>query len=66
MTENWIKLGYFCTSSTSLDCFKCRTIQTIDGEPDDVLEIFDEKGWRATEKNCYCPKCAKKYLKKKK
>ena len=28
-------------------------------------EYFQDKGWRATEYNTYCPKCAKKKLKSK-
>lgn len=42
-------------------------MKEVDGEYQSSLDYamteFFSRGWRATEKHCYCPKCAKKYLK---
>lgn len=60
----------FIITEHSVDCMKCDTVEGYHG-CDDSLEFADylfKKGWRATVKTdiLYCPKCAKKYLKKKK
>ncbi len=48
----------------SISCSKCKS---DDGayNTDEFYASQDlfKKGWRATDKNIYCPKCAKKYLK---
>lgn len=46
----------------SIECTKCETggyLSDFNSEEDAY-----KQGWRATENHCYCPKCAKKYLKK--
>ena len=50
-----------------ISCSKC----DADGEDEvfddnEAIEGFYAEGWRATERHTYCPKCAKKYLKRKK
>jgi hypothetical protein len=51
---------------TTIECTKCLEEQETDGGIDQALEFFYSDGWRATERNTYCPKCAKKFLKKRK
>lgn len=54
----------FCLQEVTIECAKCKK---VDGEYQSSLDYampeFFSRGWRATEKHCYCPKCAKKYLK---
>ena len=48
-------------------CSKCDKEDSSDCNDDlEAMQGFYEEGWRATERNTYCPKCAKKYLKAKK
>jgi len=42
-----------CKESASLHCI----------DEYGAADVFFENGWRRTENYCYCPKCAKKYLK---
>ena len=45
-------------------CSKCdNTFSCINYDPFDFEEEIYELGWRATENDCYCPDCVKKYLK---
>lgn len=47
----------------SIECTKCYKGTLVDdmfGEEDAY-----KQGWRTTKNNCYCPLCAKKYLKSK-
>jgi len=45
-------------------CTKCNLHYPVNEMDEwDAITHFIQKGWRATEKHCYCPKCAKKYLK---
>jgi len=50
----------------NISCSKC---DAEDEYPcfdlDEALQGFYSEGWRSTEKNVYCKKCAKKYLKSK-
>ena len=61
-TDN--QLEEFCLEEVSIECTKCKK---VDGEYNSDLYFaapnFFSKGWRATSQNCYCPECAKKYLK---
>lgn len=54
----------FCQEEVTLYCTNCKESQTEHNVDSNWgSEIFFEKGWRGTENNCYCPKCAKKKLK---
>lgn len=58
------RLMEWIDSITTVTCTKCRkqyTTGAVDQYSDSEY-IFD-KGWIATEANCYCPDCAKKFLK---
>ncbi len=48
---------------SSIECSKCRITSATSG--DSGAEEFYDEGWRGTDKNCYCPECAEKYLKRK-
>ncbi len=49
-----------------ISCSKCRERNDLMNIDDfDAADIFFKNGWRRTERHCYCPKCAKKHLKKK-
>lgn len=54
--------GWYMVEAT-IECTKCRAIDGTENDYDAAEEFYDG-GWRATENHCYCPKCAKKYLKK--
>ncbi len=56
--------GYVFTT-TDISCSKCSESDTTGGDEYEAMKYFFNKGWRATPNNCYCPKCAKKYLKSK-
>lgn len=60
--------SWYSTECThSIDCTKCGRSgfqDTCDEDPTEILEYWYSKGWRVTDKNCYCPACRKKYLKK--
>lgn len=55
-------LNDFVMTITTIQCDKCSEESV--SEFDDT-EGFYTNGWRATENTCYCPNCAKKYIKKK-
>lgn len=47
-----------------IKCSRCNNTGTIgDRDEFDAALFFFDKGWRGTSQNCYCPKCAHKYLK---
>jgi len=51
-------------SEHTISCTKCRKTDNImQCDEYDACESFFEDGWRKTNAHCYCPKCAKKYLK---
>lgn len=54
-----MNLSDFTQTEFHISCTNCNAEQATDGDEDD----FYKKGWRATQQNCYCPKCAKKKLK---
>lgn len=59
-------LGENAVSDTKIFCSNCHIQKSIGTNPCDAMnsvEAFFEEGWRATAKNCYCPKCAKRKLK---
>ncbi len=47
----------------TIECTKCREGDNVMCDEDQALEYFFGEGWRCTPNHCYCPKCAKKYLK---
>jgi len=53
----------FTSNTTTIKCTKCQETRTEWLDEYDAVDYFFEKGWRATENHCYCPKCSKKYLK---
>ncbi len=57
-------IGFAC-SETTIECSKCNYITGTQDDEDEAVKEFYKLGWRATDRNCYCPKCAKKYLKRK-
>lgn len=59
------KFDGFTETLTEIFCTKCKKSEYIDGDQYDTFDYFYEKGWRATERNCYCPTCRKKYKIKK-
>jgi len=42
----------------SIECTRCHKIESTNFF---CAEEFYNRGWRATEKNIYCPKCSKKF-----
>jgi hypothetical protein len=51
----------------NISCSKCdREDETNCFDDDEAIREFYDAGWRATDRNTYCPKCAKKYLGKEK
>ncbi len=58
------ELEGYCLDEVSIECTKCKDLN-VEYNTDlyDALPVFFFNGWRATNQNCYCPKCAKKYLK---
>jgi len=55
------KLSEWIREVAEIICSKCSTQD--DADTYDPENTFYDYGWRATEKHCYCPDCAKKYLK---
>lgn len=44
-----------------ITCTKCRKlVQEFGGDEWQIVEYFINKGWHATENNCYCPECNEK------
>ena len=61
-----MELMDYCETTVDICCSKCGINDTICGADDyNAAEEFFKKGWRATHQNCYCPKCAMKYIKEK-
>ena len=59
-----IELLDYCETTVDICCCKCGASDTICGADDyNAAEDFFKKGWRATVQNCYCLKCAMKYIK---
>jgi hypothetical protein len=59
-----IELLDYCETTVDICCSKCGTTDTVCCLDDyNAVEEFFKKGWRATLQNCYCPKCAMKYIK---
>jgi hypothetical protein len=58
------QLAEYSITETTVTCTKCeKIVGDFEDDPDlFALNIF-KKGWRATNNHCYCPTCAKKYLK---
>lgn len=50
---------------THVNCTNCRQQHRVTGDSLESARLFRDKGWRATEKNIYCPACANKKLKSK-
>lgn len=51
-------------TESTIGCTKCKKQGDIcmdDGY--EASDYFFGEGWRVTPNHCYCPKCAKKYLK---
>jgi len=44
-----------------IECTACGIVEG-DFEDDGLANDLIQNGWKLTKKNCYCPKCAKKYL----
>lgn len=60
------ELEEYCYDSVDICCSKCNTNNTVGDMADYcAAKEFFKLGWRATLHNCYCPKCAKKYIKEK-
>lgn len=51
--------------TTQISCDKCEETSTVYCDGGDGMASFYRAGWRGTRNHCYCPKCAKKYLKRK-
>lgn len=63
--ETLSRFDGYTQTITEIVCSKCNKNESIDGDDYDAIAYFYEKGWRATEKNCYCPSCRKKFNVKK-
>jgi hypothetical protein len=49
---------------SSIECSKCKAADCCwMADEFSASESLFKKGWRATQSNIYCPKCAKKHLK---
>lgn len=53
----------FCIEETTVTCDKCGHSTSANSDAIGSSEWFYSRGWRGTSKHCYCPVCAKKYLK---
>ena len=53
----------FVQEHTEISCTRCNNFEISDFDYGMSIEEFIENGWRATNKHCYCPECAKKFLK---
>jgi hypothetical protein len=54
----------FTGTIVEIECSSCGEGQSVWGMDDtDAVKEFFADGWRATDLNCYCPKCAPKKLK---
>ena len=56
----------FAWCDVNIMCSSCKKQLKYGSNPSDVsdsIETFYDEGWRATNKNCYCPECAKIKLK---
>ena len=63
MADEYYELLDWTVTSTTIICSSCKATDEIH---DDYVDFFYQNGWRATISKCYCPDCAKKYLKPKK
>lgn len=54
----------FVMQTTQISCTKCSAGDENDCDYLEAIEEFIKMGWRATDRHCYCSKCAKKYLKR--
>lgn len=52
-------------SICSITCDKCNKTDSCQVEYDYSMDHFYSEGWRRPRTLTYCPKCVKKYLKKK-
>jgi hypothetical protein len=60
------ELEEYCYDTIDICCSKCHISNSISGVNDCcAAEEFFKLGWRATLYNCYCPKCAKRYIREK-
>lgn len=48
---------------TEIVCDKCGHKDEMPCDSFDAVNNWFEEGWRQTLHKCYCPECAKKYLK---
>ena len=53
----------FVMTESAITCDFCKETDTIDDDGDAAIDHWYHEGWRGRTK-CYCPKCAKKKLKK--
>lgn len=53
-------IGYVQIDIT-IKCTKCDEEDNYMNVNTTSIDSFFKKGWRATDKHCYCPACAKKY-----
>ena len=71
MNEKEIERIYenFHDMCVTIKCDNCGKKEEVHGADDGVeaADYFYEKGWRVTiHRNCYCPECVKKKLKRRK
>jgi Zn finger protein HypA/HybF involved in hydrogenase expression len=60
---NSYQLEGYCMEETTIECTKCKKMSGVQCDASYAMDNFFKEGWRATDNHCYCPKCAKKYLK---
>lgn len=54
----------FTIQSVEITCTKCgKTAYEMHVDDYEAQKEFIRKGWRVTQKNCYCPECATKHVK---
>lgn len=60
--NNYEQLEGWVQEIVHIECTKCRAADMDDtSDYDGALEHYYSNGWRARDRNCYCPSCAKKY-----
>lgn len=59
-----INMADFIQPVSIIECNECGVRESLCLEPDQAADFWAINGrWRATYKNVYCPKCAKKKMK---
>lgn len=61
MDKSLLKIYETIETMSTLTCSKCNAETSFQMDADDAAELFHQKGWRATDKNVYCPQCAEKF-----